>query len=201
MLLLAPSAGCIGLTVQLGHMMGLNFEPAAYTGLKGTRVAVVCVVPEAADGPETAGELLAANLESYLGKNVKKIAFVPRREVTNWMDVHAGDLIDYARMGKSLKADRVLLVELASFSYHEDATLYQGRAEFNVTVFDTATGERVYEDSDPDMLFPANNAYHLTDMSEDKFKRAFVQRLAENIGGRFHANPFPERFAKERPIE
>jgi hypothetical protein len=201
-LLLASSGGCIGLSAQIGNMLGMNMVPADYDGLKGRRVAVVCVVPDSADGPETAGESLAHEVERYLAANVRNIEFVPRSEVASWLDVRSGGLIDYARMGESLQADRVLVIEFASFSYRGNATLHQGRADFKVSVVDTATGEQVHEDENPDLLFPSTQAVHRTDMTEDKFKRAYIRHLAMDIGRRFHPTELPMRFAnKENLIE
>jgi hypothetical protein len=101
-------------------------------------------------------------------------------------------------MGKSLKADKVLLVEFGSFSYRDNATLYQGRADYNIAVIDTETGEREYDQPQPDMVFPSNSAYHLTDMSEDRFRRSFISWVAADIGRRFHMSDFPRQFSKER---
>jgi hypothetical protein len=201
LLLIGPNTGCVGLTVQIANMLGMQMVPAEYAGLRGRRVAVVCQVPDNGYGPETASESLAIELERYLRSHVKQVTFVPRHEVNNWLDVHADRLIDYARMGKSLKADKVLLVEFGSFSYRDNATLYQGRADFNITVFDTETGEREYEFTEPDMVFPSDTAYHLTDMSDDKFRRAFIAWIAADIGRRFHMNDFPKQFAKEPAID
>lgn len=197
MVLLAPLSGCMGAAVQVANLMGMNMVPAEYAGLKGKRVAVVCVSPDSSYGPIDTGSQLAVELERYLGKHVRRISFVPRGDVMGWLDVHSGGLIDYARMGQSLDAERVLVVELASFSYHDNVTFYQGKANFRVTVFDVETGERVYDDDDPDKSFPTNGGYHLTDMSEEKFKRAFLAYLASDIGRRFHANDLPTQFVKQ----
>lgn len=201
LLLVAPHSGCVGLTVQIANMLGLNMVPAEYAGLKGRHVAVVCRLPENGYDPVTDGDLLTSDLEQYLGAHVKKITFVPRAEVENWLDAHAERQIDYARMGQALEAEKLLLVDFGSFSYGENATFYQGRADYNITVFDMETGEREYESTEPDMLFPTASAYNLGDMSKDRFRRAFVSWIARDVGQRFHMNDFPKRFSKEPSLD
>jgi len=197
---LCSMTGCVGLTVQLANMLGMNMVPAAYAGLKGRKVAVVCVTPDSSYGPIDPGEMLAVELEQYLKGHVRRIELVPRGDVTNWLEQHGRELVNYVKLGEALKAEKVLVVELASFSCHDNITFYQGKANVHVNVFDVETGEVVYDHDDPDTSFPANGGYHLTDMSEEKFKRAFLTHLAKDIGRRFHMNDLPERFAKEEYI-
>ncbi|MEQ8790872.1 MAG: hypothetical protein RIC55_31710 [Pirellulaceae bacterium] len=194
---MVSTGGCVGLTVQLANMIGMNMVPAQYAGLKGERVAVVCVSPDSSYGPIDTGEMLAVELEQYLSTNVRRIKFVPRGDVMSWQETHASDVVNYAKLGESLEADKVLVVELASFSCHDNATFYQGKANYRVTVHDVETGEREYDYDDPDKAFPAHGGYHLTDMSEEKFKRAFIGELAKDIGRQFHMNDLPKHFVKE----
>ncbi|MBW3595977.1 MAG: hypothetical protein KY475_01730 [Planctomycetes bacterium] len=171
--------------------------PAEFDGLKGKRVAVVCVSPNDDFGPGSTSVDLSRGVETLLRERVKDIKIVRHEEVANWIDRNNWRH-DYLDIGRGVKADMVVAVDLAHFSLYEGSTLFQGRADLQVSVFDMSTGgTKVYQATLDDFSFPARGAQPVTDISEAKFKRAFVAILAQNIGRNFYDYDIQENIAPD----
>ena len=56
-------------------------------------------------------------------------------EVADWLDSHGDDLTDYRDVGRGVKADMVVGIDLLSFNLHEGQTLLKGRAKVGVKVY------------------------------------------------------------------
>jgi hypothetical protein len=66
--------------------------------------------------------------------------------VADWLDSHGDDLTDYRDVGRGVKADMVVGIDLLTFNLHEGQTLLKGRAKVGVKVYDmTKGGELVYK--------------------------------------------------------
>jgi hypothetical protein len=192
--------GCIGFTSHLLWWMGADREPAEFDGLEGQTVAVVCESPNSALGPDPETEALAREVEKILRYKVPRIKVIRYDEIAAWMDSNGSHQIDYRAIGKGVKADKVVAVRLKSFSVHENTTLYQGKANYEVSVHDVAGGKVLYSHQKPDFQYPTKDAYHMTEMSEAKFQREFIKWLAADIARRFHDNELPQQFEQEHTI-
>lgn len=171
--------------------------PAEYDGLKGKRVAVVCVSPNDDMGPGSMSVELSRNVEALLRQRVKDIKLVRHDEVANWIDRNNWHY-DYLQIGKGVKADMVVAVDLARYSLYEGSTLFQGRADVQVSVFDMSKGgAKVYQTTLDDFNFPNRGAQPVTDISEAKFKRAFVNVLAQNIARSFYEYDIQDNIATD----
>ncbi len=192
---------CLGGCAIVNHLMyvvGGATVPAEFDGLKGKRVAVVCVSPNDDYGPGSNAVMLSKQVESLLRARVKEIRVVPHGEVANWIDRNNWQY-DYLQIGRGVKADFVVSIDLMRFSLREGSTLYKGHADANVSVFDMSQGgNKVYHNVLEDFTFPARGAQPVTDISESKFKRAFVRVLAENIVRSFHEYDIQEDVASDR---
>ena len=198
--LIIPSAGCIGMIVQAANLFGMNDVPAEFNGLRGRRVAVVCQSPQYSDQLEAATERLTDELERYLQGRVRRISFVARDEVNDRLESRSGDIPDFQRLGKAVDADAVLVVDINAFSTQDNQTIYQGKCDYSITVYDINNDEIVFEKDNPEFAHPKRGGYQLTEMPPDKFHREFVKFVAADIGRFFHSNEFPEQFAKETYI-
>lgn len=179
-------AGC-GAIVNIAHVIWGNKAPAEYSGLEDKRVAVVCVMKSARYGRERTPELLARLIELTLQKEVAGIEIVPHEEVANWTDNHDWDDVDYNEIGRAVNAERVLAIELSSYSLHDDPTLYKGRADVEINVYDITNRGRVRFHKDLfDYEFPANGFRPAVGTSERKFEQKFLRMLSIKIANYFY---------------
>ncbi|MCH8148949.1 MAG: hypothetical protein IH987_13380 [Planctomycetes bacterium] len=171
---------------------------AEYDGLEDQRVAVVCISSLSTYGPDSTTDVLAREIQSILAKRVDDIKFVDRQAIHKWTDTHEWNQDDYRKLGREVGADMVLAIELTSYSLHAGQTLYQGKADINVSVFDmTNRGKKVYQQDISDYRFPAHSPTPTIGLPQPQFERMFIQTLAREIGNLFHDYELPTRFARD----
>jgi len=185
-LLLVPQTGCIGFASTLMYWIQGNKIDAKCTALENKRVAVVCVSGAGA-GPRDESEALTRQVGLLLQQNVKKIKLVRPEEVADWRDQNNWDQIDYRSIGRGVKADMVVAIDLSTFSIHDDPTLLRGRAKIKTAVYDmTDKGTCIFVDGPKEFIFPENGAQHVVE-NETNFKRIYLQMLAKDIAKKFYA--------------
>lgn len=199
--LVTGNAGCVGGLVQLLYLVKGNKVDAEFEGLEGKRVAVVCVSSSSGYDPTSAASKLAQLVEILFRQNIKKIELVRQQEVANWIDSNEWNRLDYREIGRGLKVDRLVAIELDGFRLHDDATLYRGRTRYTVTVYDMEEGgEAVFRRSESDYQFPVNGGQHVSETSEEQFQRLFLAVLSKSIAKHFYAYEFKEDFANDAMI-
>ena len=129
--------GCAGVIAQVLYVFkgGDNIEPD-YSGLEGKTVAIVCVANGSSTGPSSVPSLLERSVGMLLTQKGKKIKVVPPGDVANWIDNNDWNQLDYREIGRGIKADMVLAIDLDNLSLHEGSTLYKGLADVTLTVYD-----------------------------------------------------------------
>lgn len=194
---LLTQPGCVGMAAQLINVIHGNKVKAAYSGLEKKRVAIVCVSNDSAYGPDTASHLLANALAIRLAHEDLAIELVNQSEIENWLDSNWDD-IDYVEIGRAVKADRVLAVEMESYSLHEGSTLYKGRSNQTVRVFDMEKGGNVvFQSGHREFEFPKTHGQPTTSISERQFQSFFINELANDIARYFYDYDFPETVASD----
>jgi hypothetical protein len=195
-LLVIPLTGCIGLLAHGLYVIKGNKIPAAYKGLDGKRVAVVCVAGSPASGPSSPPNMISKEVGRILSKRVDGIELVRTDEVADWVDRNQWNEIDYTQVGKGVHADLVIALDVESFRLREGATLFKGKASVHTTVFDIANGGAVvFESSTFDFSYPENGARHSTETNESSFRRLFIRSLARQLAKDFFAYDRQEDFA------
>ena len=190
-----PGCGPIATIAWLIH--GPEMVPAEFDGLKGKRVAVVCLDANSLGGPGGEADTVAKAVALVLGKNVQDIHMVRQSEVADWLDTHGDDVIDYRDIGRGVKADMVVGIDLLNFNLHEGQTLLKGRAKCGVKVYDMKKGgELVYESAPREIAWPENGARHVTE-NEANFRNVFVGVLADRIGKDFYPVELARGFATD----
>jgi hypothetical protein len=191
-LFLAP-AGC-GPSATIAWLIhGPEMIPAEFDGLKGKRVAVVFLDGNSLSGPGGEADTVAKAVAMMLQKNVQDIKVVRQTEVADWLDSHGDDITDFRDVGRGVKADMVVGIDLLAFSLHEGQTLLKGSSRVGVKVYDMKKGgELVYEKSPAKISWPENGARHVTE-NEDQFRTVFIGMLAERISRDF----YPFELAKD----
>jgi hypothetical protein len=196
-LLVAPNTGCIGFASTLMYWIKGNKVDARCTALEDKRVAVVCVTGSSVVGPNNEGESLARAVTMLLDKNVKKIRVVRPEEVAQWRDQNNWDELDYKVIGRGVKADMVVAIDLASFGIHENPTLLRGKASVKTTVYDMSdNGNVVFRDGPKEYVFPESGGHHAVE-NESNFKRIYLTMLAQNIAKNFYAYDKIDDFGQE----
>ena len=179
------AAGCSGLR-GLGYLIKGNDVDADFPGLKEKKVVVVCR-PLVSLQYRNAGAAreLAQQIGSYLEANVPKIKVVDQQEVGAWMDENSWE--EFSEVGKAMKADMVVGVDLTSFSVLNGQTLYQGRANVSFKVYDCEKKKVVYEKTLPQCVYPPNISMP-ADKPENDFRSEFIRVVASQISRHFYVH-------------
>ena len=194
-LLTLPLAGCGLLAHSLYVIKGNKVKPL-YDGLSEQRVAVICMASSPAAGPNSPSGMIAREVSTILGKHVDNIKLVRQEEIADWVDRNHWDELDYLALGRGVKADRIIALDLESFRLREGKTLFKGRSTITTTVYDlTAGGKIVYQATAHDFIFPQNGARHTTETTEGSFRRMYIRALGRHLAKAFYAYDLQEDFA------
>jgi len=196
--LLMFSSGCAVL-YQLAYGDGHKIE-AKYQGLKGQRVAVVCVINPSNYGDNATSTIIAERVTYILRGNVEDIQVVRQDEVADWMDTNAWDETDYVEIGRGVEADMVVAIDVERFSTHESKTLLKGRADVTTTVYDisqTEESKEVFRTRDRNFTFPTSHSIPVISKDPHDFERTFIEMLAGHIAKNFYDYDMAEDFARD----
>jgi hypothetical protein len=195
--ILAASPGCGALATVAYWINGPTKVPAKFKGLEKKRVAVVCLDAQSLSGPGGEADAIARAVGMALSHHVSKIQVVRPAEVADWIDGRSDDVTDYRDIGRGVKADMVVGIDLASLSIHEGQTLLKGRARVGVKVFDMAkNGEVVYHVPVREIAWPESGARHVTE-NEANFRAVFIHHVAQKIANDFYDYELFTDFAKD----
>jgi hypothetical protein len=195
--LMAAIPGCGPLATIAWLINGPEMVPAEFDGLKGKRVAVVCLDANSLGGPGGEADTVAKAVALSLGKNVQDIRMVRQTEIADWLDTHGDDVTDYRDIGRGVKADMVVGIDLLTFNLHEGQTLLKGRSKSGVKVYDMKKGgELVYESAPREFSWPENGARHVTE-NEANFRTVYIGMLAERISRDFYPVELAQGFAND----
>ena len=197
LLCFAPTVGCVGLFANFLNVMGAGLMPAAFDGLEGKRVAVVCVSNSEVFGPTTNASDISNSVTRLLKAKVKKIELVPTQRIDEWVDENGWEMIDFVSLGRAVDAEHVVAVDIDTFSLHEGGTMYKGRANLHVVVYDTHDGTEVYSHSPPEIEFPMNAGVPAVSTSKAEFRKMFLAHVANRIARNFYAFDINEDVAAD----
>lgn len=193
-------AGCFGFAANLMYMInGLKVE-AAYDGLEESRVAIVVVSDASSYGPDTLASIVGRAMGIRLNQHVKEITIIPQNVIENWQDTHGWDRVDFREIGYGVNADKVMAIEIDSYSIHEGSTLYKGRSMVNTTVFDLTEegeGEAVFSQGPAEYLFPKSHARPVMSTTEQQFEAVYLAKLVDNIARNFYQYDKAEPMAED----
>lgn len=186
----APFCGCLANAISgLMYVMDPNDKKAEFTGLKGKRVAVVCRPPaDLKFSYAGVSSELARAVGANLQQNVAKIEVIDPQEVAQWTDEHT--LEDFVQIGKALKADMVVGIDLDSFSLYQEQTLYQGRANYHIKVYELlkdSAATVVYDKIPSPSVYPTNTGVSTLERQEAQFRREYIASLSVEIARHFYA--------------
>lgn len=193
---LVLSTGCHQiLATGIYVLEGGNVEPAQCKEFEGKRVVVVCRPPSSSEYSHAgAARTLTRNVTTLLRENVKKVEMVEAREVDKWLD--ESDWDDIQELGRAVKAERLLVIDMEHFDLYKGKTLYQGAANIKLTVYDVEERNKVLWEKDlGEMLFPQNSAIPVQDKPVQQFEREYIAILARQIAVYFYKHDPNANFA------
>ena len=185
---LLPALGCQSVMLTAMYLFqGTDVDPD-FKELKGKKVVVVCrPMVSLQYRNANVNRELAQQITRLLQEKVPKIKTVDQRKITKWTDENTWE--EYAEVGKAMKADMVVGVDLEGFSLYQGQTLYQGNANATVRVYDcTKSGKMVFEKILPPSVYPRDSAVPTSERTEPEFRREFVLVLADQIARHFYAH-------------
>ncbi len=193
---LTMASGCTLLATAMYIIEGTNTK-ADFNGLRGKRVAVICRPVTALHFRDSsASRDLARQVGALLQQNVSKISLVDQRDVFEWADENNWD--EYVEIGQAVEADMVVGLDLEEFSLYQGQTLYQGKANVKIMVYDVAQGNvPVFERHLPQAVYPPNAAIPAGEKPEPQFRRQFVNHLAQLISRYFYDHDATVDFASD----
>jgi hypothetical protein len=193
---LISAAGCPALLATGIYVWeGGNLVPAECEALKGQRVVVMCRPPSSHEYRHAgASRNISQRVSELLVENVKGIDVVNPREVDNWVD--ESDWGDFRELAEAVHADMVVHIELDDFDLYKGKTLYQGRANVTVSVYDMRDhGKLVWDRKLGEVLYPVNSGIPAQDKPPQQFEREFVEVVGDQIAVNFYRHDPHASFA------
>ncbi len=192
------AGGCIGATANLMYMLhGLKID-AEYEGLEGSRVAVVVVSDASSYGPDTLTNVVGQAMALRLAQQVDDITLIPQNVIENWKDTHGWDQVDFREIGKGVNAEKVLAIDIGSYSIHEGTTLFKGRSMLTTTVYDLEdNGNVVFAQGPAEFSFPKTHARPAMSTNEREFESVFIAKMVDYVTRNFYAYDKAEAVAED----
>ncbi len=122
-LLCAANSGCMGLALAanvINAVKGYTVD-AEFKGLREKRVAVVTLTDSSQYSDDASARILSRRISDILRTEVKDIELVREDEVQQWRDRNGGDAVEFLDIGRGVKADKVLGVELTNLKLRDGA--------------------------------------------------------------------------------
>lgn len=187
-LLATGVAGCKSALQTVGLLWeGTDIPPEYKEDLKGKKVAVVCK-PLTSQEFSNSGEAraLAEGICERLKVHIKEIIIVDPQKVSMLVDEKGME--DFGAIGKKLKADKVIGIDIESFGILDGPTLYRGRASLSVQVYDVAEKKVEWRKTPPAIEYPRIGSTPMADLPENEFRNNFVKIIAEQVARLFYAH-------------
>lgn len=194
-----PLTGCIQLAANLMHVVSGPQVPAEFKGLDGKKIAVVANDESGICQTETTIRL-AGNLKGILAGKLRKSSFISQEEVDRWLHDESSREQDFAAIGKGVKADYLIAVEMLDLKLKDGQTLYRGRSNIMVTVWDVGATKIAFRKILPEHSYPVMAGQAATETDDEKFRRAYLLNVASKIGRYFYAHEFGEDVATDATI-
>jgi hypothetical protein len=192
-------AGCIQMAANLLHVVNGPRVPAEFKGLDNHRVAVVCSNEMGICRDESTIRL-AGNIKGILISKLPKATFVSQEEIDQWVEGSSVSDDDLTAIGKGVKADYVLAVDMQKLQLRDGPTLYRGRSDLTLSVWDVQQNKPVFRKSLPDYSYPTMAGQSTTETDEDKFRRVYLVNVADRLARCFYAHDFGEDVAVDATI-
>ncbi len=195
-LLICGLAGCAAPLATLLWVVRGNPDPAAFDGLQKKQVVVLCrAAPGLRYSAMLASKEMTRSISMHLQQNVSKIKMIPPEKILGRIDEWGDE--DPVEIATELGAEKLVLVEIESFSLYAGSTLYEGRANYSVQVYDLVKGTMEWERPPAEAIYPPNTGLPISTMPEANFRRKFQAYLTFQVGKLFHPYERQDSFASD----
>ena len=196
----ATQAGCIPMMANLIHAVRGAGVPAEFDGLEEKKVAVVTITDSSSYTDDSAARLLNRYVVENLLTNVKKIKLVREDEVDAWRDTQGMGQVDYLSLGRGVECEKLVAIEMTNLRLREGQTMYRGHADVTVMVHDIATNSLEFRRTLEDYTYPVTAALPVTETTEEKFRRLYLNMLAHRVSRYFYEYDFRDSVADDAKI-
>ena len=180
------TVGCTSLLLTAVYLFKGNDEDAKFDGLVGEKVAVVCrPMVSLQDSGANVSRELAKQVGALLEAKVTKIKVVNEQKIVKWTDKNY-PWEEYTEVGRGVKAEIVVGINIESFQTIKAQTLLQGNSKVRLVVYDCKTRKLLFEEHLPQYVYPPNNPVEMSVQSEPEFRAHYIHALAERIGLNFY---------------
>ena len=183
--ILTTSTGCINQLAGLLYVIKGHKVPPKFQGLEGKRVAVMCLSDASAYGPDTLTYTVSKHVGIKILQGVKDVQVVGPAKIESWIDENGWHESKVVALGEGVKADMVVVIEIGSYSIHEGATLFKGRADLTVTVYDINKEGQISFAEGPDLFAFPENGRPTVQSSDRQFESFYLARLTDHISKLF----------------
>ncbi len=193
--------GCVGALAQLIYTIkGHDIDPN-YDGLEGKRIAVICLSDDSAYGPDTLTYILSNAVGTRLASKLPAGSEVisPAR-VEAWIDENGWNESEFVRLGEGIGAEKVVAIEVSSYSLKEGSTLYKGRCDVTVTVHDIEKDGQVPFVFGPEHYVFPRDARPAIQTTEREFEAFYLAQLTNVIANQFIVSDGRDLFASDGRI-
>jgi hypothetical protein len=134
-------------------------------------------------------ELFTLHLRKRCAENKEKVRFVPQTRVKNLLSQNAGNTLSLQQIGKKLKADYVIGLEINSISLFERGStmLLRGKTEIAVTACDVhkAREEATVFQEIYRCEYPRMRTFDVNETSPLDFRTKFLIKVASDLSRNF----------------
>jgi hypothetical protein len=201
MLLLASALlvfpGCLGAVTQLMYVLKGHNVPGEFQGLQGKKIAVVCVSDASAYGPDPLTYSISNALSVKLARGLKGSTVVPVTKVEEWIDTHGWDERDFVALGEGVEVDAVVAIDIASYSIHEGATLFKGRADVTATVYNIEKEGQIDHHYGPKIFEYPKTGRPAIQTTDRQFEAMYLGQLVIHLSNQFCEHDHLDSFASD----
>jgi hypothetical protein len=199
-MVMLTQVGCLGIAANLMNVVKGHSVPAEFKELVGKRVAVVTLTDSSQYSDDASARILSRRVSEILQINVKDIELVREDEVQQWRDRNGWDAIEFIDIGKGVKADKVIAIEMTNLRLRDGATLYRGRAAVTTTVYDVKTGKTEFRKHLDEFTYPETAGQYTSETTETRFRTLYLSVLAQRIARWFHSYDYSDTVAMDATI-
>jgi hypothetical protein len=137
-------------------------------------------------------ELLAKHMKELAEGSGEKLSFVNLRKVEDYKNTHPHWQEDLTEIGKDLKADFVIYLEINSLSMYERGSreLYRGHADVSVSLYKVGDDDGLTQRKQYIATYPTVRAEPVDlDKPPMVFREEFLNYMAKHISWFFMAHP------------
>lgn len=198
MAVLITQGGCKNLLITAAYFIKGTNDEAEFEGLKDKRVAIVCrPLVELKYNTGTATNDLANRVGQLLRQKGKRVKVVKQSQVNDWTDENPDQELE--EVGKGVRADVVLGIDIEQFSLLLGQTLYQGKSLVKLSVVNVEDGEILWEKTMRQIVWPTRGGRAAQDEPLSQFQNEYIEVLATEIGNHFYPHDHFERNSELDP--